>query len=785
MPISQVSFSSRVNRTDIRYEHVLRSRRSMSMANEGNPTIQDDNRLKLRLEKIDREKERALKKPGLPVISEPRTKRETFTLDRLNYTLLKHGLPVLKKAHTAPTLSTVPDPGRSNSPIGSVRGLLEQRRGKRYPALVEKQSYGKFCASLVELRERNVLMKEHLVDSLVNGGRRVTNKEGEEKSVVFPNIVTEEEEGEEEEEDPSEDSDELSSTTTTLPPPPVRHPKTPLMTRLTALSSHLLSSSPLSPVTTLKYCEDIHLYLREHSRYNRSVAREEQAELHNWEAYRKCCPQRGAEFTSVVTGPGSVGSEGQGGGSSTSGEQQQHVQISRRNSRKVSQAATPELQQVVASDSSIKKVSDIVFKPKAKKMHGTMINVDQVPPAVTPRKPVRTVAQSSSGSSTSSTSSSPITQLKASSTRKVSITQLDRFEVVCGKSRSKGIFVSRIRDRSLSVGPNAISVGDEIVDANGIATSTLTQQEAMKAIRGCKPAQLAIRTNVSGYLAARDTFYVRALFNFEAVLETGLSFKFGQVLQVTDVESYDNGWWQACKIDSMTPRALGEVPSKDRADMFNWSRSEHGGGSSSEMLMSPKVPSYQRVRPLHLGFVRPVVLMGTMTHKFSKRLVKEQPGMFTYCLRFTTNQAAEGEFLRHSTKEEVMARCGEEGSLIDCQRKKNEFYYVTREEVQKVSDSGKHCVLEDANIYTVDQLQKSGVHPIVILVKCKSSHEIRSVRNCTSEQAVRTISKSNKLENEHLHKFTAIVSGNKCEDIFRSILSAISSHRESLWLPIS
>ena len=61
----------------------------------------------------------------------------------------------------------------------------------------------------------------------------------------------------------------------------------------------------------------------------------------------------------------------------------------------------------------------------------------------------------------------------------------------------------------------------------------------------------------------------------------------------------------------------------------------------------------------------------------------------------------------------------------------------------------------------------------------------RSVRNCTSEQAVRTISKSNKLENEHLPKFTAIVTGNKCEEIFRSVMSAISTHRESLWLPIS
>ena len=83
----------------------------------------------------------------------------------------------------------------------------------------------------------------------------------------------------------------------------------------------------------------------------------------------------------------------------------------------------------------------------------------------------------------------------------MSITQLYHFEVVCGKSRSKGIFVIRIRDRSLSVGPNAILVGDEIIDANGAVTSTLTMQEAIKAIRSCKPAQLAARDS--------DTFYVR------------------------------------------------------------------------------------------------------------------------------------------------------------------------------------------------------------------------------------------------------------------------------------
>ena len=74
--------------------------------------------------------------------------------------------------------------------------------------------------------------------------------------------------------------------------------------------------------------------------------------------------------------------------------------------------------------------------------------------------------------------------------------------------------------------------------------------------------------------------------------------------------------------------------------------------------------------------------MGTLTHKFNKKLVKDTPGQFSFCVRYTTNQEAEGEYLRHCTKESVMARCGEEGALIDCQRKKNQYYYITREEVQ-------------------------------------------------------------------------------------------------------
>ncbi|XP_063677561.1 uncharacterized protein LOC134813617 isoform X2 [Bolinopsis microptera] len=65
------------------------------------------------------------------------------------------------------------------------------------------------------------------------------------------------------------------------------------------------------------------------------------------------------------------------------------------------------LQHVVSSESPVKRISDIAIKPRARKVHGTMIKIEEVQPAARPRKPARTVAQSSSSSTSSSTSKRP------------------------------------------------------------------------------------------------------------------------------------------------------------------------------------------------------------------------------------------------------------------------------------------------------------------------------------------------------------------------------------------
>lgn len=177
--------------------------------------------------------------------------------------------------------------------------------------------------------------------------------------------------------------------------------------------------------------------------------------------------------------------------------------------------------------------------------------------------------------------------------------------------------------------------------------------------------------------------------------------------------------------------------------------------------------------------------MGALTSKFSKKLVNTMPGEYGYCVRYTTASGVESELVKQCSRQSVLDLLKEEGTLIECKLKKGEYYYTSRDSVDAVSQLGKHCVLTDGSMYMIDDLQKTGLHPIVILVKCKSAHEIRSVRNCSSEHAAKVIQKVTKLEEDHLSRFTAVVSGSNCDDIFKGIVSAINTHKDTLWLPTS
>ena len=316
MSYSKISYSSRVHRTDIKYEHIIRSGRGKSMANDTNPDVQQDNRLKQQLAAIDRQKMQILRKLGsdrtrsFPRIT-ARSKDPAFAQDRLNRTLKKYGmeLPQLKKCQTAPDLyrsnEFSPDVVREGkgSPRQWLKKTMSSPAKKIYSVLYEADSYSAFCDRLRPLHEQNKAMKEDIQSKISNRamkGEIISRSKLEEETSCFSTASS-------------------SSTFTSLDLCPTSsldssaasvHVTSPLQDSSAAplqdssaasLREHSMADLRESPAVCLRYCDDMSSYLLEHSRlYNFSVAREDQEELHNWEAYRRSCPVGNVTF---VKGP--------------------------------------------------------------------------------------------------------------------------------------------------------------------------------------------------------------------------------------------------------------------------------------------------------------------------------------------------------------------------------------------------------------------------------------------------------------------------------------------------
>ena len=176
---------------------------------------------------------------------------------------------------------------------------------------------------------------------------------------------------------------------------------------------------------------------------------------------------------------------------------------------------------------------------------------------------------------------------------------------------------------------------------------------------------------------------MRSLFDWdpsrdEGIPSRGLSFKFGDILHVTNAS--DEEWWQARKVlRENSEGELGLVPSKSRWERkqrsrqksigwksggddrkkysslgrklpFMKSKDEMNEGESPNSTTNDDskneddyVPTYEMVQQVGIDYTRPVIILGPLKDRINDDLISEYPESFGSCVPHTTRSRREYE----------------------------------------------------------------------------------------------------------------------------------------------
>ncbi|KAG7311968.1 hypothetical protein JYU34_001392 [Plutella xylostella] len=301
-----------------------------------------------------------------------------------------------------------------------------------------------------------------------------------------------------------------------------------------------------------------------------------------------------------------------------------------------------------------------------------------------------------------------------------------------------GIFVHSVQKESPAYNAG-LRTGDQILEYNNVDLRHATAEQA--ALELSKPADkvsVLVRHDLQQYHDIKDkpgdAFYIRVGFdrcakisaNTDQLDPYSLWFNKDEVLFVDNtLVNGAPGLWQAWQLDAQGNKLQwGTIPSRfkveellrrsmgslegdsqqrrasttarrsffrrkkhrDSKELASFSNTELGWWSDSGGLGTDDLPlvSYQRVERLHYTSHRPVVILGPMRECLLAKLVSDWPNVFA---------------LAHSTRHKA-----------------------------SITDKGLHCIL-DISVATIEKLHKQQIYPIVLLIKFKSTKQIKEVKD--------------------------------------------------------
>ncbi|XP_022916732.2 disks large homolog 5 isoform X1 [Onthophagus taurus] len=395
---------------------------------------------------------------------------------------------------------------------------------------------------------------------------------------------------------------------------------------------------------------------------------------------------------------------------------------------------------------------------------------------------------------------------------------------------SVGIFIHSVQPDSLAYDAG-LRTGDQILEYNGSDLRHATAEEA--AYELAKPADKV--TVLAHYRIDRyneikdkpgDSLYIRCCFDRSGSdLTDSLQLCFNK----DDVLYVDNtmfngipGHWRAWKLDSDGHRQqCGIIPSKykveeeilvrrsstdlenrgsttARRSFFRRKKHQRTGSRDSKEIATFNVSSgwysdngslhedlsmcsYQRVEKLDYPEFRPVLVLGPLAEYVVDKLVNDFPEKFKKVL-------AEPRHCTQAALETEMA----ENLIVDYRRKGNYFECITVAAIRSVCSARLHCML-NVSVSSVEKLHRNQLYPIVLLIKFKSTKQIKEVKDTrypmdklSGKAAKEMYEHCLKLEAEYHHLITATIpAGVNIAYMCTQVKAAIDAeHTKSQWVPV-
>ncbi|KRZ73279.1 Tight junction protein ZO-1, partial [Trichinella papuae] len=368
-----------------------------------------------------------------------------------------------------------------------------------------------------------------------------------------------------------------------------------------------------------------------------------------------------------------------------------------------------------------------------------------------------------------------------------------------------GIFVSAVQSDSPAA-VRGVRPGDKILRVNNKSMLGVTREEAVLHLLGLQDhVELFLQYKKDEYERIRnqnigDNFFIRTHFTYGKPENGELSFKKGDIFQVIDtLYGGTVGSWQAICVSSPSMASTrsdyvhpkGVIPNSSRAEQLahaerSQSQSQVNTEMKSSTLLRRKVTmgrrsksltkshwdevvfshgtvhfaAYERVQLRHPGFLRPVVIYGSLADVAREKLLRDFP------LAFLSSQVENGNDESDPGKTNRIVRLNA---------------------IRDVMNKNKHCIL-DITPSSVEKLIYAQYCPIVIFVNVGNRTRLRDLRKRLAKtSAVKSSKKlfeqSQKIQKLYSHLFTAVIDATHEEkwfEVLRDLIAHLQSRR--VWM---